>query len=138
MAASIEAILTGLETRLATISGLNTADFAPGSPLLPAAFPLVPAFEYRLTMARGGYELPMQIAVLVSAALDRDGQMKLAGYANQTGDTSIRAALEGDKTLGGIVSDLVVDRFDPQGLQQVGLLDYFGGTVNLRVFATGV
>lgn len=138
MAATIEQIMTGLETRLATISGLNVKDFAPGSPVFPSAFPLVPGFEYGATMSRGTYELPFRVAIVVSAALDRVGQMNLARYANQTGDYSIRAAIEGDKTLGGLVSTLIVDSFDPTGLGDIGLMDFFGGVFNIRIWASGV
>lgn len=138
MAATIEQIMTGLEARLATISGLNVKDFAPGSPVFPSAFPLVPGFDYQATMSRGTYEIPFRVAIVVSAALDRVGQMTLARYANQTGDYSIRAAIEGDKTLGGLVSTLIVDSFDPTGLGDIGLMDFFGGVFNIRIWASGV
>lgn len=138
MAASVSQIMGGLETRLATVSGLHVKDYAPGSPNLPGAFPLVPPIDYRATMGRGKYVIPFQVALVVSAALDRVGQHLLAELTSQTGDRSIRAALEGDKTLGGLVDDCVVDTFDPQGLMQVGLIDQFGGVFNLRVIATGV
>lgn len=138
MAATIEQIMSGLETRLATISGLNTRDIAPDNPMVPCAFPLVPPITYRETFGRGTYSLNFRIVVLVSAALDRVGQFKLAGYANPRGATSIITAIEGDKTLGGIVSDTVVDNFDPTGLDEVGLIGYYGGVFNVRVIASGV
>lgn len=138
MAATIEQIMGGLEARLATVSGLRTKDIAPDNPAVPCAFPLVPPITYRETFGRGTYSLNFRIVVLVSAALDRVGQFKLAGYANPRGDTSIITAIEGDKTLGGIVSDTVVDTFDPDGLQDVGLIGYYGGVFNLRVIASGV
>lgn len=138
MAATVPQIMIGIEKRLATIPSLNTADHAPGNPIAPAAFPLVPAFNYRDTMRRGSYTLRFRVAVLVANQLDRVGQHLLAEYASQTGDKSIRAALEADKTLGGIVDDLVVDDFDPTGLDDVGLAGYVGGIFNVRVLASGV
>lgn len=138
MAATIEQIMTGFKTRLDTISGLRASDYAPDNPSPPCAFPLVPAFNYRESMGRGTYMLPFQIVVLTGAQLDRTGQHRLAGYANQTGDTSIRAAIEADKTLGGIVDDTVVDTFNPNGLEEVGLANYYGGIFAVRVYATGV
>lgn len=137
MAATIVQILEGLEARLDTVSGLRVREFAPGTPIFPAAFPLLPGFEYRRTMSRGTYEIPFRIAVLVGAGYDRAGQRKLAGYADQTGSTSIRAALEGDKTLGGVVADLIVDDFDAEGLGRAGFVEFYGGVINLRVFASG-
>lgn len=139
MAATIEQMMAGLKTRLATISGLRASDFAPDNPSPPCAFPLVPTIpSYRETFGRGSYVIPFQVVVLTGAQLDRVGQHRLAGYADQTGATSIRAAIEGDKTLGGIVMDLVVDSFDPNGLQDVGLVGYYGGIFAVRVIASGV
>lgn len=70
--------------------------------------------------------------------MERVGQQRLAGYANPTGAQSVRASLEDtDKTLGGIVDDLIVDGFDPDGLQEVGLVGYYGGTFTVRVIASG-
>lgn len=139
MAATIPQIMTGLKGRLATISGLRALDYAPDSPNPPCAFPLVPPIpSYREAMGRGTYMVTVQIVVLTGAQLDRTGQRALAGFANPTGSTSIRAALEDtDKTLGGIVNDLVVDNFDPNGLQEVGLVGYYGGIFNVRVIASG-
>ena len=143
MAADIPEIMTGIKDRLATIIGLRASDYAIGNPQPPAAFPLVPDFDYRNAMRRGNYVIPFRVVVLVSAQLDRVGQHLLAEYASQTGEKSIRAALEGDRettgrqTLGGLVDDLVVDSFTTTGLEEVGIAGYFGGIFNLRVSASG-
>ncbi|HEX6968606.1 MAG TPA: hypothetical protein VF174_07340 [Micromonosporaceae bacterium] len=139
MAATIPQIMTGLKDRLATISGLRVYDYAPDDPAPPAAFPLVPSIpSYREAMRRGTYTLTFRVAVLTGAQLDRTGQARLAAYANPTGDQSIRAALEDtDKTLGGLVNDLVVESFDPAGLEEVGLISYYGGVFTVRVIASG-
>lgn len=140
MATSIPDIMTALGARLDTISGLRGLSYAPDNPSPPCAFPLVPAIDsYRAAMGRGTYVVTYQIVVLTGAQLDRVGQHNLARYANPTGTSSIRAALEGgDKTLGGLVNDLVVDSFDPDGLEQVGVIGYYGGVFSVRVIASGV
>lgn len=140
MAASLADIMAAVGARLDTIDGLRGYDYAPDDPSPPCAFPLVPSIgSYRDTMRRGTYVLLLQVAVLTGAQVDRAGQQRLAGYASPTGTTSIRACLEdGDRTLGGLVQDLVVDSFDALGLQQVGLVSYYGGTVLVRVIASGV
>jgi hypothetical protein len=137
MASSIQEIMTALETRLDTISGLKTWDFATDNPVFPAAFPLLPEFTYRDTMKRGTYTIRFRVALLVGAGISRAGQRTLAAYASQTGDKSVRAAIEADKTLGGLVEDCFVESFDPTGLQQVGFSDYYGGTFTVPVFASG-
>lgn len=141
MAVTIPQIMTGLKDRLATITGLRAYDYAPDNPSLDkaVAFPLVPAIpSYREAMRRGTYVIPFRVALLTGAQVDRTGQQRLAGYANPTGAQSVRAALEDtDKTLGGLVNDLVVDSFDPNGLEEVGLVGYYGGTFAVRVIASG-
>lgn len=137
--ATIEAIMDGLEARLATISGLRVSDVSPGQINPPCAIVGVPDIpDYRITMRNGYALLTFQVTVLVSAALDRVGQKKLAGYADFTGANSIRTAIEGDDTLGGAASECVVDSFRPLGLEEVGTIGYFGGVFNIRVVAQGV
>lgn len=131
--------MDGLEARLATITGLRTSDVSPEQISPPCAIVGVPDIpEYRITMKNGFAVLTFQVTVLVSSAMNRTGQKALAGYANFTGATSIRTAIEGDKTLGGAVSDCVVDSFRPLGLEEVGVIGYFGGVFAVRVFASGV
>ena len=137
-APTILAVMQGLETRLKTISGLRADYFAADQINPPHAVIGVPAIEsYRATMTRGRFQLQPQIFVFVSAALDRVGQSRLAGFANATGATSIPAAIEADRTLGGIVDDCVVDSFRPLGMEEVGLIGYYGGVFETRVIAPG-
>lgn len=139
MAIDVVALMGALKDRLLTIDGLRAESYQPDRPNPPIAFPTVPPIpSYREAMRRGLIVLPVQIVVLVGAQVDRIGQPLLASYANPTGAKSIRAALEdGDKTYGGLIDDLVVDSFDPRGLEEVGLINYYGGVFSLRVMAPG-
>lgn len=139
MAADLASIMEALGKRLDTVDGLRGYGYSPDGLPVPCAFPLVPAIpSYQLAMRRGTYQLGFTVVVLVSAQLDRVGQPALARFANPTGQKSIRAALaDGDRTLGGLISDLVVDSFDPDGLEPVGYGSYYGGTFAVRVYASG-
>lgn len=137
-APSILQIMQGLEVRLATIEGLRTSYYVADQINPPQAVVGVPPIEsYRATLQRGRYMLQPQIYIFVSAKLDRVGQTELAGYADVVGPTSIPAAVEGDRTLGGLVEDCVVDAFRPLGMEEVGLIGYYGGVFDLRVIAAG-
>lgn len=139
MAPTIAAVMRGIEERLETIDGLRVSDVSPDQINPPAAIVGVPPIErYHLTMGRGKFEISPTITVLVSAALDRIGQLKLAAYANPTGPESIVVALEGDKTLGGVVDSCHVIDFRPLGMEDVGLIGYYGGVFTLAVYASGV
>lgn len=130
--------MAGVEARLATISGLRTSDIIPDQINPPCAIVGVPDVpNYRVTMARGFYELDFTVTVLVSAALDRIGQIKLAGYMNPIGATSIITAIEGDKTLGGAVADSYVRSFRRLGIREVGEIGFYGGEFVVYVVAGG-
>jgi hypothetical protein len=131
-------IMQGIETRLATISGLQVSDTVPGEITPPAAMVGVPPIEnYHATFGRGRMRLSGQIWVFTSKADERIGQEALAGYANPTGSTSIITAVYGDKTLGGKVEDIVIRSFRPLGLEEVGEIGYFGGVFEWEVVALG-
>lgn len=131
-------VMQGIETRLKTIDGLRASYFVADQINPPQAVVGVPPIEnYRTTMRRGRFQLEPQVYIFVGAQLDRAGQAALAGYADVSGDTSIPAAIEGDRTLGGIVDDCVVDSFRPLGMEEVGLIGYYGGVFDLRVIAPG-
>ncbi|MDG4796212.1 hypothetical protein [Micromonospora sp. WMMD1082] len=140
MASDLADIMEALGKRIDTVDGLRGYGYAPDGLPVPCAFPLVPAIpSYQLAMKRGTYQLAFSVVVLTSAQLDRVGQPALARFANPTGPQSIRAALaDGDRTLGGLINDLVVDSFDPDGLEQLGYGAYYGGAFSVRVYASGV
>lgn len=139
MAPSTLQVMDGIEARLATIDGLRTAPITLDAINPPTAIVGVPEIpEYRTTFRRGRFELNPTVTILVSAAFDRIGQRRLATYADVTGATSIPAAIEADRTLGGVVEECWVLDFRALGLEEVGVIGYYGGVFNLRVVAPGV
>lgn len=138
MAPTIVQIMDGIEARLATITGLNTSEIAPDQINPPQAIVGVPPIpRYHQSMQMGKFQLEPSVTVFVSTAYDRAGQRALAEYANPTGTKSIRAAIEGDRTLGGVVDDCIVTDFAPMGLVKVGEVEYIAGQFSLAVIASG-
>jgi hypothetical protein len=132
------AIMDGIETRLDTIAGLRVSDISPGAISPPCAIVGVPDVpEYRSTMGRGVWTPDFTVTVLVSATMDRIGQKLLAAYADVSGASSIVAAIEGDRTLGGLVHECWVDSYRNLGLDEVGVIGYFGGVWTLRMSVPG-
>lgn len=140
MAPTIAAIMAGIETRLATISGLRVNDVDPYNPTPPFAFVGMPDnIDYHATMGRGKAVLNFTITVGTSSVSDRSGQLALADYASFTGTKSIIGAIEGDRTLGGVVDDCVVTGFRKvDGFITLGQATYFGGIFSVMVAATGI
>lgn len=138
--ASLPQLMAALEARLDTIPGLRPTSEMTGSINPPAAMVGVPPIpEYRATFGRGVVIITgWPLYVLTSAKVDRIGQLQLAEFASWTGAKSIPLAIEADKTLGGLATDLVVQSFRPLGLEEVGVIGYFGGLFTVDVELSGV
>lgn len=138
MAPTIRAVIAAVEDRLQTIAGLNTYVHTPDQVAVPAAFVGIPPIpQYHQTMGMGRFRLDLTVTVLTSSGWSREGQLALADYVDPRGDKSIRAAIEGDRTLGGVVDDCIVVSFDPAGLVVLGPVEYVGGVFTLQTIATG-
>lgn len=142
MAATLEHILDAVEAPLAAIATLRVVTFTVDINVTgnaSAAMVQCPDLpDYRSTMGRGIYELDVPIVVFTSATFDRVGQRRLAAFANQTGDQSIRAALEADQTLGGVVDNCHVKSFAQLGLEEVAAIGFYGGRFIVHIAARGV
>ena len=106
-----------LKTALQTISGMRVFDYVPDSTNIPTnnAFAIVGqlSMNYDYTLNRGFDSASCQIIVVVGRMSERNGQERLDGLLASSGSTSIKAAVEVDKTLGGAVQTLRVVSASP-------------------------
>jgi hypothetical protein len=107
---SVSAIATGLQTRLDTISGVRAYSYQPEQLNPPFAYPVLNTVSYHQTMGMGSAmtQFDWTVYVVVGRWVDRVAVTNLDGFLSPTGASSIRAALEGDLTLGGACQDLIV------------------------------
>ena len=108
MAATVSQVATGLATRLATISGLRTSTYQPEQLNPPFAFPTLNSIQYHKAFGGGDVVMDWTVNVIVGRYTDRNAFATLDGFLSYSGATSIRAAIEGDKTLGGVCQTLVL------------------------------
>jgi len=108
MPATVTQVATGLATNLATITGLRTSAYQPEQLNTPLAFPTLNTVTYHKAMGGGDVTMDWTITVLVGRYTDRTAFATLDGYLSYSGATSVRAAIESDKTLGGVCQTLVV------------------------------
>ena len=108
MAATVSQVATGLANRLATIAGLRTSAFQPEQLNPPFAFPTLNRIEYHKAFGGGDVVMDWTVNVIVGRYVDRNAFATLDGFLSYSGATSIRAAIEGDKTLGGVCQTLVL------------------------------
>lgn len=142
--AAISALRDGLETRLATISGLRAHDTAPGQVNPPAAVispggdgANEPAISFDSTMARGSDDYLFLVTLLVQFADDSSAQDKLDGYLQGSGALSVKAAIEGDPSLGGVAHFVHVREVREYGEIEYNGVRYLGAVFVVEVTADG-
>ena len=131
--------MTGIENQLKNISGLRTSQYMTEQISPPEAVIGVPDIpSYHESFGHGHLSIHPTVTILVSKAYSRTAEVALAGYADIAGTNSIHAAIEADKTLGGVVDDCIVVSFRRLSVEEVGLIGYVGGLFELKVIAKGV
>lgn len=108
MAASVSAVATAIATRLATISGLRTFAFQPDQINPPLAFPVLDEINYHNAFGGGDVQMTWTVVLVAGRYTERTSYSALDAYLSFSGTTSLRAALESDPSLGGVVDTSVV------------------------------
>lgn len=137
---SIATIRDALKTRLtAAYAGQNIMvyDTVPGEIATPAVIVEPATGEYHQTMGSDDYTLH-QFAVHAFVAFgDRvAAQDDLDGIIANTGARSIKAALEGDRTLGGVVKWCDPVRYRDYGTRSYGDVAYLGATIDVQCLSS--
>lgn len=107
---TIAQIREGLATNLGTIPEIQVSPYMLVSPLPPVIHVIPAGIEYDRSMHRGLDILTFTVEAFVAMGLDKGAQMKIDSFISPTGTSSVKAAIEADKTLGGIVDDTWVER----------------------------
>ena len=134
--ATISAIRTGIAANLATISGLRTAATMPDQPNPPIAIVMPQSVSFDTAYGRGMDTYEFVVLTIVGRVDERTAQNLLDGYCNPTGATSIKTAIESDRTLGGEVQDLRVTEMRNYSSVPVGEITYLAAEFVVTVYAT--
>ena len=114
--ATLTEIREGVATRLKTIPGLQASARILTNPTLPTAYVLPGDIDYHQTMGDGHSDWNLLIELQVGTVSDIGAQDKLDAFLSESGNQSVKAALEAAPTLGGLADDLIV-----QGVRDYGL-----------------
>jgi hypothetical protein len=128
---------TGLANRLATISGLRSSAYIPDNPQPPVAVVMPGRITYDQAFGRGSDEYSFTIMLIVGRVADRASQTTLDGYCESSGSRSVKAAIEGDRSLGGKALDCRVTEMTSQGSLAIGDVTYHTAEFSVTVIAAG-
>lgn len=134
--ASLQAIREGIRGRLATVHGLNVYAVVPDSVAFPCAIVGGPEeIEFDYTMARFTDRWVIPVRVLTGRVDEVSGQQVLDGYLNGSGQTSIKAAVEGDLSLNGAANTCRVTKAGGYGIYTMGGVQSVGMEFTIEVIA---
>jgi hypothetical protein len=133
--ASLSELRTGIATNLATITGLRTAATIPDNPNPPVAIVTPDGISYDSAFGRGMQEYRFTVTVLVGLVSERSSQNKIDAYCSSTGSSSIKLAVESDKTLDGAAFDVRVSEMRTYSSVSVGDVKYLGAEFIVLCYA---
>lgn len=132
--ASIAEIRDGIATNLSTISGLRTTTTIPDNPQPPVAVIQPSSISYDRAFQRGLDEYNFVVTVIVGRASERQAQRLLDLYCAGSGSSSVKTAIESNRTLTGVIQDLRVTAMRNYGTITLGEVIYLAAEFDLVVY----
>lgn len=118
--ASLSELREGIAENLSKINGLRVSSFIPDNMNPPIAIVNPQGIEYHKAFANGLNTYTFVVSVLVGRVSERTAQNTLDGYCASSGATSIKSAIESDRTLSGRAFDLIVSDMRNYGSVTIG------------------
>ena len=133
--ASITDIRAGLATALGAVPGLRTTTETPDTISPPVAIINVGNVNYDTAGSRGLDEYNFVLTVIVGRVGERSAQRLLDSYVTPAGASSVKLAIELDRTLGGRCDSLRVTDMRNYGSLVIGEITYLAAEFNVVVYA---
>jgi hypothetical protein len=133
--ASITDIRAGLATALAAVPGLRTTTETPDTISPPVSIINVGNVNYDTAGSRGLDEYNFILTVIVGRVGERSAQRLLDSYVTPAGASSVKLAIELDRTLGGKCDSLRVTDMRNYGSLVIGEITYLAAEFNVVVYA---
>ena len=131
---SITEMRTALAGNLGGISGIRTYADIPDNPAMPAAVVQLQSVSYDQSFQRGLVEYSFIVTVIFGRLATASAQKNLDALIS-TGDRSVKAAVESDKTLAGSAYDVRVTEMSNVQSVTIGDITYLSADFAVTVFA---
>ena len=132
---TISELRSGIATNLATISGLRTSSTVPDNPNPPIALVEPMTVQFDTAMGRSLDQYNFKVTVIVGRASERTSQNSLDAYCSGSGASSVKRAIESDRTLGGKANDLRVTGLSSYGSITIADVTYLAAEFAVVVYA---
>ncbi len=135
-APTLNQLRLGLEGRLATITGLRAYEYIPDNPNPPCAVVQVGRISYDLSFQRGVDQYEFRILLICGRVAERSAQAAMDAFLNPIGTSSIKTAVQGDATLGGLAVDTRLTEMRGLGTVTFNEVTYMTAEFIVDVFTT--
>lgn len=132
---TIAAMRSGLANSLRTISGLRASEEIPDQVSPPIAVVSLNNIDYHQAFGGGLNIFRFTVRVIVGRAAERQAQRSLDAFVFPTGASSVRSAIESNRTLGGACQDLIVESMPNIGSITVNENEYLAAEFSVTVYA---
>jgi hypothetical protein len=106
--ATVKEIRAALKTNLENIPGTQKSAYLLGSPSPPTLQIFPGEVDWHMAMNDGLAKREFIVQALVGQPTEEGTQVVLDEFLDETGDSSVKSAIESDSTLGGLVDDVIV------------------------------
>lgn len=131
---SIELIREGIGRNLATVPGLRVSTEIPDNPSPPIAVLSLSNVVFDGAYNRGLTTYNFIVSVIVGRAAEREAQRRLDTYISN-GASSVKLAIESDKSLDGAAYDVRVSEMTNVGTVLLGDANYLAADFAVQVYA---
>jgi len=125
----------GIAKNLRTITGLRAVATVPDNPTPPIAVIYPQNIEFDDSFNRGLQTYSFRVVVIVGRADERSAQNRLDSFVASTGLTSIKLAIESDKTLSGKAFDTRVVAMTNYGSIDISEVTYLSAEFTVLCYA---
>jgi hypothetical protein len=131
---TITSMRTALATNLGTISGIRTYADIPDNPAMPCAVVQLQSVTYDQAFNKGLTEYSFVITAIFGRIATASAQRNMDALIS-TGDRSLKAAVESDRTLDGEAFDLRVSEMTNLTSVTIGDITYLSADFAVTVYA---
>ncbi len=128
-------IRAAMGTALSAVPNLRVRELIPALVTPPMAVVSPSSIEYDLNAKNGVSRYLFTVTVFVVKADDRAAQLRVDPFVAPTGTGSVKAALEADRTLGGVVNTLRVTDVNNYSSADANDVLYLAVDFQVEVFA---
>lgn len=133
MTATVSEISGALANSLTLINGLRVVQYVPDQINPPVAYVAINDVTYHRAFGGGNAIHNYTITVIVGRANERTAQGQLDDFLSYDGARSVRAAIELDPTLDGLISSLIVTDGGNIAPVSIGDVVYISVDFNVQV-----